>query len=278
MRAFEDKRVRKFFRDPVVRFVLAILGTFVALALLAPWLAPYDPMQLNMRARFQTPSPAHWLGTDEVGRDVLSRLLHGARVSLSVGFVSTGIAFGLGGTLGLLAAGYRRLDDVIMRLMDVLLAIPTVLLAIAIIAALGPGLYNLMIAVGLGSVPTFARLMRSSAIRLREIEYVDAARALGAHDLMILWRAVLPNALPPVLIFATLSLGGAILSAAILNFLGLGLDPTVPEWGAMAAAGRNYLRQAPHITFIPSIVIFVMVLCLNMLGDKLRDYLDPRGG
>jgi ABC-type dipeptide/oligopeptide/nickel transport system permease subunit len=274
----DKTRVRKFFRDPVVVVVLSLLLVIAGLSLAAPWVAPADPMQLNMRKRFLPPSAEHLLGTDEVGRDVLSRLLYGARISLSVGFVSTGIAFGLGGFLGLLAAGYRRLDDIIMRLMDVLLAIPTVLLAIAIIAALGPGLYNLMIAVGLGSVPTFARLMRSAAIRLREIEYVDAARALGQHDLMILFRAVLPNALPPVLIFATLSLGSAILSAAILNFLGLGLDPTVPEWGSMAAAGRNYLRQAPHITFIPSIAIFVVVLCLNLLGDKLRDYLDPRTG
>lgn len=270
-------RLRKFFKDPVVVVVLAVLAVFVGLALAAPIVAPYDPMQLNMRARFQAPSSTHLLGTDEVGRDILSRLLHGARISLSVGLVSTTIAFGLGGFFGLIAAGYRRLDDVIMRLMDVLLAIPTILLAIAIIAAMGPGLYNLMIAVGLGSVPTFARLMRSAAIRLREIEYVDAARALGQRDLLILWRTVLPNALPPVLIFATLSLGSAILSAAILNFLGLGLDPTVPEWGAMAAAGRNYLRQAPHITFIPSITIFIVVLCFNLVGDKLRDYLDPRG-
>lgn len=272
----QRKRLRGFLRDPVVRVVLAVLAVFVGLALLAPYLAPADPLTLNMRNRFQPPSAQHWLGTDEVGRDVLSRLLFGARISLSVGFISTGIGFGIGGTLGLLAAYFRRLDDVIMRLMDVLLAIPTVLLAIAIIAALGPGLYNLMIAVGLGSVPSFARLMRSSAIRLSGIEYVDAARALGARDLSVLWRAVLPNALPPVLIYATLSLGSAILSAAILNFLGLGLDPTVPEWGAMAAAGRNYLRQAPHITFVPSVTIFLVVLCLNLLGDKLRDYLDPR--
>jgi ABC-type dipeptide/oligopeptide/nickel transport system permease subunit len=273
----QNRRLKKFFRDRVVRIVLVILGTFILLGVFAPLLAPYDPMQLNMRSRFQGPSEAHLLGTDEVGRDVLSRLLFGARISLSVGFVSTGIAFGLGSFLGLIAAGYRRLDGVIMRLMDVLLAIPTVLLAIAIISALGPGLYNLMIAVGLGAVPTFARLMRSSAIRLREIEYVDAARALGAPEAAIIWRAVLPNALPPVLIYATLSLGGAILSAAILNFLGLGLDPTVPEWGSMAAAGRNYLRQAPHITFLPSITIFIVVLSLNLLGDKLRDYLDPKG-
>ncbi len=272
----QHKRLRDFLRDPVVRVVLTVLAMFVGLALLAPYLAPADPLTLNMRNRFQPPSTQHWLGTDEVGRDVLSRLLFGAQISLSVGFISTGIGFGIGGALGLLAAYFRRLDDVIMRLMDILLAIPTVLLAIAIIAALGPGLYNLMIAVGLGSVPSFARLMRSSAIRLTGIEYVDAARALGARDLSVLWRAVLPNALPPVLIYATLSLGSAILSAAILNFLGLGLDPTVPEWGAMAAAGRNYLRQAPHITFVPSVTIFIVVLCLNLLGDKLRDYLDPR--
>lgn len=274
----DRRRLKKFLADRVVQSVIVVLLTFVVLALGAPLFAQHDPMRLDMRARFQPPSTTNWLGTDEVGRDVLSRMLFGARISLTLGLVSTGIALLVGGTLGLIAAYYRRLDEWIMRFMDIMLAIPTILLAIAIIAALGPGLYNLMIAVGLGAVPSFARLMRSSAIRLNDIEYVSAARALGASDISILWRTVLPNALPPVLIYTTLSLGVAILSVAILNFLGLGLDPTVPEWGSMAAAGRNYLRQAPHITFVPSFAIFAVVLSLNLLGDKLRDYLDPRGG
>lgn len=273
----DSRRRKAFFADRVVRAVIVVLVVFVVLALGAPIFARHDPMRLDMRARFQPPSSTNWFGTDEVGRDVLSRMLYGARISLTLGLVSTGIALVVGGSLGLLAAYYRRADEIIMRLMDIMLAIPTILLAIAIIAALGPGLYNLMIAVGLGAVPSYARLMRSSAIRLTDIEYVSAARALGARDTSILWRTVLPNAMPPVLIYTTLSLGVAILSVAILNFLGLGLDPTVPEWGAMAAAGRNYLRQAPHITFIPSLAIFVVVLSLNLLGDKLRDYMDPRG-
>jgi len=270
------KAFRKFLRNPVNVILLVVLLIFVLLAVLAPWVAPYDPYEVNMRNRFQMPSTDHWLGTDEAGRDILSRILYGARISLTIGLVSTGIAFVVGGFLGLLAGYYPALDNPVMRVMDILLAIPTILLAIAIVAALGPGLYNLMIAIGIGIVPTFARITRSAVLPLRSADFVDAARAIGANDPYILRRSVAPNAVAPILVYATLSLGTAVLSAAILNFLGIGLDPVLPEWGAMASAGRNYLRQAPHITFVPSLTIFLVVISFNLLGDQLRDFLDPK--
>lgn len=270
------KVLRRFLRNPVNLIATLTLLAFILVAVFAPLVAPQDPGQLDMRNRFAAPGGPNLLGTDEVGRDIFSRIVHGARISLSIGLVSTGIAMFIGTLLGLLAGYFRSLDNLIMRTIDVILAIPTILLAIAIIAALGPGTYNLMIAIGIAMVPTFARITRSTVLPLKEIEYVDAARAIGARNFYIMVRSILPNVLPPLIVYGTLSLGTSILSAAILNFLGIGLDPVTPEWGAMASAGRNYLRQAPHVTFIPSAAIFVVVMCFNLLGDQLRDFLDPK--
>ncbi len=251
--------------------VLLVLG-----AVLAPVITPYDPTKITMRERLQTPSARHWLGTDQFGRDILSRIVHGTRVSLTVGLIAVGIGLGVGTVLGLVAGFYRRLDYPIMGLMDVMLSFPQILLAIAIVAALGPGIFNAMIAVGIGAVPGFTRLTRSEVLSIREREYVEAGRALGARQARILVRYVLPNALSSTIVLGTLALATAILSAAILSFLGLGARPPMPEWGAMAAEGRGFIAQYPHIATFPSLAIFVVVLCFNLLGDGLRDALDPR--
>lgn len=271
-----NKKLKKFLVDPMNIIIIAILLAFIVLAVFAPQVAPYNPDKLDMRNRFAVPSGEHWLGTDEVGRDIFSRIVFGARISLTIGLLSTGIALAIGGTLGVIAGYFSKLDNVIMRFVDIILAIPTILVAIAVVGALGPGVYNLMIAIGVSMIPTFARIARSTVLPLKNIEYVDAARSVGATNFYILRKAITPNILGPIVVYGTLTLGSAILSAAILNFLGIGLDPVTPEWGAMASAGRNYLRQAPHVTFIPSLAIFLVVLCFNQLGDRLRDYLDPR--
>jgi peptide/nickel transport system permease protein len=267
---------RRLRRDRAAVTGAACLAVLVLAAAFAPVLAPYDPTRVAMRERLQRPSGQHLLGTDQFGRDILSRLLHGARVSLTVGLVSVGIGLGLGATLGLVAGFSPRLDYPIVAVMDVLLSFPQILLAIAIVAALGPGIFNAMVAVGIGSVPAFTRLARSSALSIREQEYVEAARALGATSPRILARHVLPNSLAPVVVLTTLSLAGAVLSAAILSFLGLGARPPMAEWGAMAAEGRAFIAQYPHVATFPSLAIFVVVLCFNLLGDGLRDALDPR--
>ncbi len=255
---------------------LLLLATVVVAAVLAPLLAPYDPYQVNMAHRLRSPNPQHWLGTDEFGRDVLSRLLFGARISLTLGFVATGIGLGAGVLVGLGAGYFRRLDNVIMRVVDVLMAIPTILLAIALIAALGPGLYKVMLAVGIGSLPAFARLTRSTVLALREMDFVLAARAAGASDLYIIARHVLRNVAPPLLVYGSLDLARSLLSATIVSFLGLGVQPPTAEWGAMVSGGRTYLRQAPLLITIPSLAIFLVVMSANLLGDALRDVLDPR--
>lgn len=253
----------------------AALLVLVVAAAVAPTIAPYDPVKVSMRERLQGPSAPHLLGTDQFGRDILSRIVHGTRVSLTVGLISVGIGLGVGTVLGLLAGYYRRLDYPITAFVDVLLSFPQILLAIAIVAALGPGIFNAMIAVGIGAVPAFTRLVRSSALSIREREYVEAARALGASTPRILLGYVLPNSLSSLVVLATLSLGTAILSAAILSFLGLGAQPPMAEWGAMVAEGRGFIRQFPHIATFPSLAIFVVVLAFNLLGDGLRDALDP---
>jgi peptide/nickel transport system permease protein len=253
----------------------ACLLVLIVAAVFAPVVAPYDPTKVTMRERLQRPSAKHVLGTDQFGRDILSRIVHGTRISLTIGLISVGIGLGLGTTLGLIAGFFRRLDYPIVALMDVLLSFPQILLAIAIVAALGPGIFNAMIAVGIGAVPGFTRLTRSSVLSIREREYVEAARALGASNRRIIARYVLPNSLAPLVILGTLSLAGAILAAAILSFLGLGARPPMPEWGAMAAEGRGFIAQFPHIATFPSLAIFIVVLCFNLLGDGLRDALDP---
>jgi peptide/nickel transport system permease protein len=256
----------------------ALLVLFeIALALAAPWVAPYDPLDQNPRAALQPPSREHLFGTDDTGRDLFSRVIHGTRISLRVGLISVGIGGGIGIALGILA-GYRGgfVDNAIMRGMDLLLAFPGILLALAIIAILGPGLFNVMIAVGISAIPYYTRVARGSTLALREREFVIGARAIGCGDGHITLRYILPNVLPPLIVLATLGIAGAILTAAGLSFIGLGAVPPAPEWGAILTLGRKYINQAWWYTTFPGLAIVVTVLGINMLGDALRDALDPR--
>ena len=256
--------------------------TFFAIALLAPWLSPYDPLAQDLEHRLRGPSWAHPLGTDDLGRDILSRVMHGARISLTVGFMSVGIAVSAGLPLGLMAGFYttgrwgRLIDTVIMRTSDILLAFPAVLLAIAIVTAFGPGLRNAMLAIAIIYLPRFIRLVRASILVEKAQTYVEAGQAVGAKNRRLLLRHLMPNVLAPVIVQATLALAEAIIEAAALSFLGLGATPPAPEWGAMLSEGRAYLRSAPWVTFFPGMAIFLIVVSFNLLGDGLRDALDPR--
>lgn len=253
-----------------------LLG-FLLLAIAAPLAAPQDPYAQNLYERLQPPSLANPFGTDDFGRDVLSRVIHGARISLRVGITAVLIALVLGVPIGLVS-GYwgGALDQVLMRAMDLMLAFPSILLAIAIVAILGPGLENAMLAVGVVAVPQYARLVRASALSVRGRDYVQAVRALGAGDFHILFFSVLPNCLTPLIVQSTLGLATAILDAAGLSFLGLGAQPPLPEWGAMLTGGRELVLRAPWVLTFPGVAIFLTVLAFNLLGDGLRDALDPR--
>jgi peptide/nickel transport system permease protein len=251
----------------------------VLMAVFAPLVSPYDPLRQNLDAQLMPPTAAHVLGTDNIGRDVLARVIWGARVSLIAGVVSVAIGAAAGCLLGL-AAGYwaGRLDGLIMRAMDALLSFPALVLALALGAVLGAGLSGVLIALGVVYTPLFARLMRAQVLTLRTREYVHAARVLGAADWWILQRHILPNAATPIIVQASLSVGFAILAEASLSFLGLGIQPPEPSWGSMINAGRGYLQQAPWIVFGPGAALFVTVLGLNFVGDAIRDALDPRLG
>jgi peptide/nickel transport system permease protein len=256
---------------------LGLIVLLVLAALLAPALAPYDPTAVSLALAYRGPGADHWLGTDEVGRDILSRVLHGTRLSLLTGFAAVGVALTLGLPIGMLAGfGGRAGDVLLMSLMDVLLAFPTLLLAILIVTILGPGVESAMLAVGLSSVPVFARLVRASALVIREADYVAAARAIGSRPLRVALRHVLPNATSALVVQSTLRVATAILTAAGLGFLGLGAQPPVAEWGLMLNQGRAYLQAAPHIVLFPSLAIMVAVLAFNLFGDGLNDALNPR--
>ncbi|MEX2500802.1 MAG: ABC transporter permease [Trueperaceae bacterium] len=255
--------------------VLVLVAT--AAALFAPWVAPYDPLVLAPADRLQGPSASHWLGTDQYGRDTLSRIVFGGRASLAVALASVGFALLVGGVLGALAGYYRGVADaVIMRITDVLLSFPAILLAIALLAFLGGGFVNLVLAIGIVYVGPFARVTRAAVMTVREEQFVEAARALGSRDLRILAGAVLPGAAAPLLVETTLRLAYAILAEASLSFLGLGTQPPAPSWGMMIAEGRRFLALAPWATVAPGLAIVVVVLAFNLLGDGLRDALDPR--
>lgn len=263
---------------------MALAGLFIIivlflLALFADQIADYDTVVIkqNLRNRLKPPSAANWLGTDEFGRDIFARLIHGARVSLKVGVLAVGISIVLGGTLGAMAGYYGgKLDNIIMRIMDIFLAVPSILLAIAIVSALGPNLFNLMVAISISSVPSYARIVRASVLSIRDQEFIEAARAIGASDTRIIFRHIIPNALAPVIVQGTLGVAGAILSTAGLSFIGLGIQPPAPEWGSMLSGGRQYLRYAWWVTTFPGLAIMITILSLNLLGDGLRDALDPR--
>jgi len=255
----------------------AIVTAFVLLAVLAPVLVPYNPIQGNLGDRLNPPSTAHWLGTDELGRDLFSRILYGARVSLQIQIVAVILALIIGVALGAIG-GYLggHVDNVIMRCMDVLLAFPSIFLALGIIAALGTGLFNLMLAAGIASIPQFARIVRASVLSLKEREFVEAALALGGGSGRVLFRHLLPNCLAPIIVQSTLRMATVLLTASGLSFLGLGVQPPTPEWGAMLSNARSYLIVAPHVATIPGLAIMVVVVGFNLFGDGLRDTLDPR--
>ena len=262
-------------RSRTAAFGLGLTVLLVLVAVFAPWIAPYRPDEIHPIDSLAPPSARYLLGTDDLGRDILSRIVHGARVSLMVGAI--GIAAVAGVPLGLLA-GYAggRLDALAMRLMDALLAFPAILLAIALMAVLGPSLHNAMIAIGVIYIPAFARITRANVLSLREKEFVEAARALGAGGLYIAALVILPNCLSPIIVQGSLGVANAILVEAALSFLGLGVQPPDPSWGSMLAFGRSLLSQAPWYATFPGLAIFVTVLSLNFLGDGLREALDPR--
>jgi ABC-type dipeptide/oligopeptide/nickel transport system permease subunit len=276
-------QVEKLFRNKTGVAGLIIIVIFFLTAILAPWISPHDPVENSLYDQLKPPiwasggSMKNILGTDDLGRDILSRIIWGARVSLTVGVVSVGIALIIGSLLGALAGYYKGwLDNLIMRFMDIVLAFPHILLAIVIVAYLGPGLRNAMIAIGIITIPRFARIVRASVLEEKEKDYVTAARAVGAWDLRIIFNTIFPNCLAPIIVQASLGFGSAILDAAGLSFLGLGAQPPIPEWGAMIAMGRSLILRAWWVMTLPGIVILLGVLGFNLLGDGLRDALDPR--
>jgi peptide/nickel transport system permease protein len=269
--------VRRVLRRPVALTATLVVVAFVVIALGAPYWAPYDPIKTDYRAIRKAPSAVHLLGTDEVGRDVLSRLIWGARASLLAGAVPVTIALLVSLPLGLLsgcAGGW--LDGLIMRVTDAMLAIPFLIVAIALAAFLGPSLINAMLAIGIAALPTFLRLARGTALALTTEEFVVSAQALGCSRLRVAVRHVLPNMLPPLLIQSSLTVAAAIIAEASLSFLGLGQQPPAPSWGSMLNAAQRYLSQAPWIALYPGLMIFIVVMALNVVGDGLRDALDPR--
>jgi ABC-type dipeptide/oligopeptide/nickel transport system permease subunit len=255
---------------------LVIVCLFATIALVAPLATSYDPEQMRLDQKLLEPSPAHLLGTDHLGRDILARLAYGARFSLVMCFAAVGVGVLIGVPLGAISGFYGGwLDLVIQRVIDVLLSFPGFLLALALVAVLGVGIANVVIAVGLGVVPACVRLMRASTLSIRSREYVEAARAAGAGGASIIWHHVLPNALSPVVIQATLGLGATLLTAAGLGFLGLGVQQPTPEWGSMLGEGRSYIFSNPNLATFPGVAIFLTVLGFNLAGDGLRDALDP---
>ncbi len=278
-------RPRSLWRDAWTRLLknrAAIFGGIIVLLIIAaglaaPFITPYDPIKQNLRASLQPPSAAHLLGTDIHGRDIFSRILYGAAISLRIGFMGALLGGVIGVVLGLISGFYGgAVDMIIMRLVDIQLAFPGLLLAIAIIAVIGPGLENVIIAVGIFSVPTFTRVVRGSVLSVKQQDFVTAARTVGAPNHRIMRLHLFPNILAPVLVLLTMRIATAILTAASLSFLGLGAQPPTPEWGAMLSDGRDYLVLAPHVATFPGLAILLAVLGFNLLGDGLRDALDPR--
>ena len=269
--------VRQFRQSRSAVVGLILVSVFILTALLAPLLAPHDPTAFTLGQQLRPPSATNPLGTDELGRDILSRVLWGSRITLLITLGAVLVSLVVGTTLGIVA-GFRGRwwDTAIMRFMDVLLAMPGFLLAIAIIAALGAGTVNVVIAVGIFSIPAFARVARGSTLSVKQQDYVLAARALGASDGAIMWQHVLPNVAPPLVVQTTLRLATAILTASGLSFLGLGPQPPTPEWGAMLSTGRNFITSSPQLATIPGLAILLVAMGFNLLGDGLRDALDPR--
>ncbi len=267
----------RLLRSPGAMLGLIVVSAFLFISLTADRIAPHDYDRANFSMARKAPSATYWLGNDEIGRDLFSRLLHGARLSLIIGLISVGIGLTIGTPLGLLS-GYLggKIDLLVMRVIDIMLAFPSILLAILMVAMFGPSLNNAMIAIGIVSIPTYARLVRSSTLATKDNLFVEASRSTGANDLRILVRHIFPNTLAPIVVQSTLQIAVAIQAAAALGFLGLGAPPDVPEWGNMLQKGRTYIVSAPHIVVFPGLAIMLTVLGFNLLGDGLRDALDPR--
>lgn len=282
----QDTAVRRANLRPVVRRLarnrlgvagIFVITAFILVAVLAPVISPQDPLRPNLAQRLAPPSSNHIFGTDEIGRDLASRVIHGARISLMFGVATTLVAVVVGLVLGLVAGYFGGvLDDIVMRGMDLLLIFPDILLAIAIVSALGPGLTNAMIAIAVGSVPMFARTVRAQVLSVRQREFITASKALGARNWRVIMKHVLPNTVAALTVLATLRTGTAILSASTLSFLGLGVEAPTPEWGAILAAGRNALRSGPHVLLFPGAALSLVVIAFASVGDALRDALDPR--
>ena len=273
------RAIRQFVRRPLAMAGLVIVAGVLLVALLAPWLAPHDPTKPDFMAILQAPDGKYLLGTDEVGRDLLSRLIYGARASIRAGLIAVAIAIAIGVPIGLLSGYLRGWVDqlVFMRLTDAMIAFPTIVLALALAAALGGNLTTAMLAIGIGSAPAFIRLARAQAMSLREQEFVEAARALGNRPLLVMLRHVFPNMIGPLLVQTSLAIAAAILAETALSFLGLGVQPPTPSWGSTLRIGTGYMQSAPWLSLYPGLSIFVTVLGINLLGDGLRDVLDPRG-
>jgi len=273
-----QQALRRLWRDRAAVAAAVFLLLLASISILAPVLAPQDPIKTNLEERLAPPgTPGYPLGADELGRDILSRLMWGGRISMLVGFGAVLVALTLGVLVGLIAGYFGgRLDTVIMRGVDILMAFPAILLAIAIVASLGPGLRNAMLAISIVGIPYYARIVRGNVLSLREQDFVTAARSIGVSSSRILIRHVLPNCLGPLIVAATLDVGWMIMAAAGLSFLGLGAQPPTAEWGVMLSQGRQFVRHAPHVSVLPGAAIFLVVLALNLFGDGLRDALDPR--
>ena len=266
-----------FCKRKVAVLGLVIVLIYIIVAIFAPLLAPYDPVKQDLANILQTPGPKHLLGTDEMGRDILSRIIYGARISMKVGFYAVGVAFVIGIPLGIFAGYFGgKVDLLIMRAMDVLLAFPGILLSIVFVSVLGPNLDNAILSVGIYTVPNFARMARGETLALRNSEFIEAARAMGSGDIRIVFSHILINIVSPMIVMGTLSFGTAIITTSGMGFLGIGAQPPTPEWGAMLSSGRQYLLVAPHVTTYTGLAILFLVLGLNLLGDGLRDVLDPK--
>ncbi len=263
-------RSRKFIIGAVILILLVVP------ALLAPWFSRYDPLYVDPTITFQPPSWTHWMGTDNIGRDIWARFLFGGRVSMLVGVIAMSISSTIGTLAGITAGFYGKwVDSILSWFTEVLMAFPGILLAMAVISILGPGLTNVMVAVGIGSIPSFMRMARSSVMKVEQMEYIEAARSIGCRDTRLLFRHILPNILNPLIMLVTLGVGGAILEGAAFNFLGLGAQPPAPEWGSMLSAGRGFLNQGWWISIFPGLGIFLAILGFNLLGDGLTEILDP---
>ena len=275
MLSYRNKRlIRKFTRKRIIIYG-SVLAVLVVLSLFAPYFAPYDPIQISMEGR-KSPNVDHIFGTDRLGRDILSRIIYGTKYSLSIGIISVSIGLIFGTTMGVLSAYYGGLvDTIIMRFIDALLAFPGILLALVVIAVLGPGLFNVMLAVGISTVPEYARLARGKVLSVMQLEYIEAIHSIGGSDIRIIVKHILPNISAPITILATLQVGNAILVGSGLSFLGMGAQPPTPEWGLMTAEGRNFMSQAWWISTFPGIAILITVISINQFGDGLREAFDP---